>query len=428
VSDPLRIGIVLALVAGNAFFVAAEYALVTARRAPLSERAQSGSQRAAAALRLMDEPVRVISTVQVGVSAISILAGAIGEPLVRELLGAGVPEWLGFVVAFTIITYLTVVLGELVPKAVALDRAEALAATFARALELIGTALRPVVALLHHSARLALRPFGIRRVAVGGTVATAEELRSLVDEAERLGVIPRAQEELLHAVFEFADLEAADVMVPAADVTWLDAGLTAQSALDRALESPHTRFPVARGSLDRIAGVIHIRELLDAARAGLDQPIGTRARPPFIVPETKDLGALLNEMRQRREQLAIVLDEYGGTAGIVALEDILEEIVGEIEDEYGLTEEAVRRLDGAHVEIAGSMTIDDFNELFGTSLPQPGVRTMAGLVFDRLGRLPAVGDTAAIDDVTLLVHGLEGARITALRVTLPQATPKEVSR
>ena len=149
-------------------------------------------------------------------------------------------------------------------------------------------------------------------------------MRELVDEAERVGAIPRAQEELLHAVFEFADLEAADVMVPAVDVMWLDADLSAQEALAHALASPHARFPVGRGSRDRIVGTAHIRQLMEAARAGGIEPIAALARPPFIVPETKDLGALLHELRQRHEHLAIVLDEYGGTAGIVTIEDILE--------------------------------------------------------------------------------------------------------
>jgi putative hemolysin len=209
-------------------------------------------------------------------------------------------------------------------------------------------------------------------------------------------------------------------MVPAAEVTWLDAHLTAAEALERALETAHTRFPVARGSLDRVVGMIHLRDLLEAVPGTRPERIDGLARAPFIVPETKDLGALLHEMRRRREHLAIVLDEYGHTAGIVTMEDILEEIVGEIEDEYGLPVAALRRLDGGIVEVAGSMTIDDFNETLGTHLPQPGVRTLAGLVFDRLGRLPAVGDSATIDDVQLRVHATEGPRITALRITVPK--------
>src|SRR5215217_4354805 len=196
-SEVLRVLAVFALVAGNAFFVIGEYAVVTARRAALAPRAEAGSDGARAALRLMQDPVRVISTVQVGITAIGILTGAIGEPLVRELLGDGVPHWLGFALGFGIVTYLSVVLGELVPKALTLDRAERLAVRVARPVELMAKALRPVVWVLQGSAQALLRPFGIRDVVAGETIRNPEELRALVDEAEGAGVIPRTQEELL---------------------------------------------------------------------------------------------------------------------------------------------------------------------------------------------------------------------------------------
>jgi putative hemolysin len=230
--DLLRVLAVLALVAGNAFFVIGEYAVVTARRSALAPRADAGSMRAHAALRLMDEPVRVISTVQVGITAIGILTGAVGEPVVRDLLGDGVPTWLAFLIAFAAVTYLTVVFGELVPKALTLDRAETLAMLVAPPIELISRVLRPVVWLLERSAEVVLRPFGVREVVAGEGVRTADELRALVDEAEGSGVIERAQEELLHNVFDFATQEAADVMVPVPDVAWLDAELTPAAALE----------------------------------------------------------------------------------------------------------------------------------------------------------------------------------------------------
>jgi putative hemolysin len=182
-NDFIRVLVVLGLVAGNAFFVIGEYAVVTARRAALAARAARGHAGARAALRLMDDPVRVISTVQVGITAIGILTGAIGEPLVRELLGDAIPGWVGFLIAFAAITYLSVVLGELVPKALTLDRAEALAALVAPPIELIAVGLRPVVWVLEASARILLRPFGVREVIAGDTVRSPEELRALVDEA-----------------------------------------------------------------------------------------------------------------------------------------------------------------------------------------------------------------------------------------------------
>ncbi len=417
-SDLLRILVVLGLVAGNAFFVIGEYAVVTARRGALAARAEAGSSGARVALRLMDDPVRVISTVQVGITALGILTGAVAEPLVRELIGDGVPGWLGFALAFAIVTYLAVVLGELVPKALTLDRADALAALVARPVSAIATVLGPVVWLLQGSASALLRPFGVKDVVAGEGVRTADELRAIVDEAEGSGVIPRAQEELLHNVFDFADREARDVMVPAPEVVWMDAALSAPEALDRAVECPHGRYPVGRGSLDALAGVVHVRDLVRAARGDEPRTVGDVVRAPLVIPETKDLGALLRDLREQRQQLAVVADEYGGTAGIVTIEDVLEEIVGEIEDEYDLPDSTLTWLDETTVEAAGSMTIDDFNEALGTALPQRGPRTLAGLVFDTLGHRPRLGDAIEAGGTSLCVRDLDGLRITRLRIGL----------
>jgi putative hemolysin len=419
-SDLLRILAVFALIAANAFFVIGEFAVVTARRGVLATAAEEGSRRAAAALRLMDDPVRVISTVQVGITALGIATGAISEPLVRHLLGDAIPTWLGVVIAFTIVTYLSVLFGELVPKALTLDRAETLAAIVARPIELIARVVAPVVWVLERSAELILRPFGVREIVVGDAVRSPEELRALVDEAEESGVIPRAQEELLHNIFDFAGREVRDIMVPASEAVWLEASLDPDAALDAALRTPHGRYPVAEGSLDHVVGIALLPDLVAAARGTAYADAGTiaeLARPALVVPETKDVGALLRELREQRQQLAVVVDEYGATAGIVALEDVLEEIVGEIEDEFDLPDTTLRRLDDTTVEVAGSMTIDDFNETVGTALPQDrSARTLAGLVFDELGRRPRVGDAVTLGRVTLTVAEMDGLRIARLTV------------
>ena len=415
-SELARVVVVLGLVALNAFFVTAEYALITARRAALSRGAGEGSRSARRALRLMDEPVRVISTVQIAITAVAIATGAVGEPLTRELLGDGLPSWLGFALAFGIVTYLTVVLGELVPKALALDRAEALAGLIAGPVELTGRLLRPIVWLFDRSARLVLGLFGIEQVVAGRSVRSASDLREMVDEAEEVGAIPRAQEELLHRVFDFASREAADAMVPGHQVSWLDGETSPEEAFQTVIETVHTRFPVGEGTLDRLLGVIHSREIAAAVRSGRPSTIRTLVRPALVVPETKDLGALLREMREAHEQLAVVASEYGTTRGIITLEDILEEIVGDIENEYVLSDASIDRIDEGTVRVAGSITIDDFNESEGTALPEDGPRTLAGLVFDRLGRAANPGDRIEIDGLALRVVEVEGVRITRLEV------------
>src|SRR4051794_12624436 len=362
----------------------------------------------------MDDPVRVISTTQAGITAIAILTGAVGEPAVRHLLGDWLPHWAGFAIAFAIVTYFSTVFGELVPKALTLDRAETLAARISRPVDWLARLFRPIVWVLQVSANFLLRPFGITEVMTGETVRTAEELRAIVDEAEGAGVIGAAQEELLHNVFDFASLEVRDVMVPAPDVAWLEASQVAEDALNVVVATSHERYPVAAESLDHLVGIVHFRDLL----ASREKTARELARPALVVPMTKDLGGMLRELREGRQQMAVVVDEYGGTAGIVTVHDILEELVGELENEFDLPSTALDWVDETTVEVAGSMTIDDFNETTGATLPQRGPRTLAGLAFDALGRRPAPGDVAVVDGAEIRVEEVEGLRITRLRITL----------
>jgi putative hemolysin len=414
VDDLLRILALLALIAGNAFFVIGEYSIVTARRGALRAKGGKGAE---SALRLMEDPVRVISTVQVGITGIGILTGAVGEPVVRDLLGDWLPHWASFIIAFAVVTYLSVVFGELVPKALTLDRAETLAAIVARPVELLAKVLRPVVWVLQGSGALLLRPFGITKVMAGETVRTPEELRDIVDEAEGSGVIPRAQEELLHNVFDFAGREVRDVMVPSPDVVWLEASSSASDALAVVVEHSHSRYPVGNESLDHLVGMVHVRDLIAAPEA----TVGSLAREAMVVPTTKDLGALLRELREARQVMALAVDEYGGTAGIVTLHDVLEELVGEIESEFDLPNNELTWSDDHTLAVSGSMTIDDFNEAVGTHLPQRGPRTLAGLVFDDLGRRPEPGDLVRIDGVALKIEEVQDLRITKLRIDLSPA-------
>jgi putative hemolysin len=273
--------------------------------------------------------------------------------------------------------------------------------------------------LLQETARILLRPFGVREVVAGDTIRSADELRAIVDEAEGLGVIPRAQEELIYNVFDFASREAADVMVPAGDVEWLDASLSVSEALERVADIPYRRLPVGEETLDRLVGILHSHDLLRASREGSPATVGELARPALIVPETKDLGALLRDLRERRQEMAVVVSEYGTMSGIVTLEDILEEIVGEIESEYELPESTLSWVGERTLEVPGSMSVDDFNESTGVELPHDGVRTLAGLVFDSLGHGPTDGDTVEVAGTTLRVDETNGNRITRLRVELP---------
>jgi putative hemolysin len=415
VSDFLRLLIIVLLVLGNAVFVAAEYALVTARRGRLEARAKAGSRPAQTALRMLDEPVRFISTVQVGITVFGILLGALGEPFLSRYFDDWVSRSVAFVLSFLILTYLSVVLGELVPKSIALQRAERLAVWLAVPLDWLGRVSYPLVYLLQRSANGIARLFGVQPAPAGTTMHTEEDIRLIVAQTEE---IQAAEEEMLYKVFDFADKEAHDVMVPRPEVVALSVDLPPQEALAAVIDSPFTRYPVYRGSLDDVLGILHVRDLFSALydRGIENVAIEEIVRPGYVVPETKDLASLLGEFRRQNQHLALVVDEYGAVEGIVTLEDLLEEIVGEIEDEYDLPDESIQRLENGRMLIHGTFTIDDFNEQFDQELPQEDYHTVAGFVFGALGRAAETGDEVEHDGMRFIVVEVDGPRIERLEV------------
>jgi putative hemolysin len=422
VSDAVRFLLIFLLVLGNAVFVAAEYALVTARRARLEPQAAAGSRTAREALELMDQPVRFISTVQVGITLFGIALGAIGQPLLTDYFDPIVSYGIAYAAAFLILTYLSVVLGELVPKAIALQRAEAIAKALAYPLAFLQRLVTPFIWLLQVSSNFVTRLFGIQPAPAGELAHSEEEIRHIVAGAEEAGVIEAAEEEMLYKVFDFADTEVADVMVPRPDVVALSVDLPPEEALQAVLESPYTRYPVYRGTIDDIIGILHVRDLVAAmhdrgiAAVNLEDLL----RPATMVPETKDLTALLTEFRRTNQHMAIVIDEYGTMEGIVTLEDLLEEIVGEIEDEFDLPDETVEQIDEDTIRIDGTFTIDDFNEQFHADLPMTDFHTIAGFVFGALGRTAEPGDEVRHDGIVFRVDSVEGQRIDRLTVTFEQ--------
>jgi magnesium and cobalt exporter, CNNM family len=426
VSDILRILLILVLVLGNALFVAGEYALVTARRSRLKERAEAGSRGARAALRLMDTPVVFISTVQVGITVVGIAMGAIGTPLLAGYFDPFVAASIAFALSFLILTYLSVVLGELVPKAIALQRAEALAVWLAPPIEFLSRIARPIVWLLQVSANRISRLFGVEPAPAGMTVHTEEDIRMIVAEGRQSGGVEQVEEELIYKVFDFAEKEAHDVMVPKPEVVMISVDLPAEECLDAIVDSPYTRYPAYRGSVDEIVGILHVRDLFKALydRGIENVEIEELLRTPYYVPETKDLAALLAEFRKTNQHMAIVVDEYGAMEGIVTLEDLLEEIVGEIEDEYDLPDESLQRIDDKTVRVDGTFPIDDFNEQFQTELPQEDYHTLAGFVFGALGRAPEQDDEVVWNGLRFRVVEVDGARIEQLDVEFMPEEPQ----
>ena len=416
----LELVAVLLLIAANAFIVASEYALVTAPRGELAERAGAGHRGARTALRLMTDPARFVATIQVTNAALTIAIGALGILVLRDLLEPEMAAAASIVLGLALITYFGVVVGELIPKTVGVARAARVAALVAPVIDVVQRVLRPLVWVVQRSAQLVLRPLGFPAVPAA-SVHTVEELRAMLADAEDSGVLDEAEEEMLYRVFDFADAEVGDVMVPWSEVAALPLELSAAEALERIVDAPHTRYPVYREDIDHIAGVLHVRDLFVALHEAGEERVRLESllRPVEFVPDTKDLGALLQEMRRSSHHLAIVMNEYGATIGLATLEDLIEEIIGEIEDEFDLPDESVTRLDDGRIRVFGSFTVDDFNEQFHTTLPQEHFRTLGGLVFGELGRQPRIGDTVTLGRVELTVDSVEGPRAETLVVKLP---------
>jgi putative hemolysin len=419
---------VLLLVAGNAFFVAAEYALVTARRTRLMELAHAGNRRAKMALRIMDDPVRFIGTVQLGITAFSIALGAVGEPLIEHFFDPVVATTLAFILAFALVTYLHVTLGELVPKAVALTHNESTALWVALPVEAVYVLTYPLVWFLQQSANAFTHLFGIQPAPAGVVAHTEEDIRHIVAAAEDTGVIEEAEEEMVYKIFDFADKEVHEVMVPRPEVVAISIDLPPVECLAAVIDSPYTRYPVYRGSLDETLGILHVRDLFSALYdQGIENvDIAALVREAYVVPETKDLAAMLAEFRKVNQHMAIVVDEYGSFEGIVTLEDLLEEIVGEIEDEYDLPDESVEQLADGRIRIDGTFPIDDFNEQFGQELPQDDYHTVAGFVFGALGRAAEAGDEVLYDGLRFQVVDVDGQRIERLEVEFLEEEPETI--
>ena len=424
----LELVAVAALVLLNGFFVAAEYALVTVRRTRLQELSDEGSRRAKQVLGLTAVPPRFIAAMQLGVTVTSLAIGALGEQALTELFDPVMATALAVGLSLLLLTFFHVVVGELVPKGISLGHSERTALLVAPPVRLFFFVFKPLIWFLQKSSDVTLRLLGLEPPGADGAAYSEAELKLLLERSTVEGELEEEEQEMLYKVFDFADKEAADVMVPRPEVVVVAADMPPEECLSKVLDSPYTRFPVYRETPEHIVGVLHLRDLLNAMNdrgiAGVQ--IEEMLRPPYIVPETKDIAALLTEFRRTNQHMAIVVDEYGDMEGIVTLEDVIEEIVGEIEDEFDLPDESVERLDDGRIRIDGTFPIDDFNEEFGTELPIEDYHTMGGYVFGLLGRAPEQGDQIEEDGLRLTVVDLEGTRIERLEVEfLPQPESKE---
>jgi CBS domain containing-hemolysin-like protein len=329
---------------------------------------------------------------------------------------------LAIVLAYAILSFFHVVFGELVPKGAALGHAEGTALWVSAPVRAFFTVFRPAIWLLRVSTDFVLRRFGLEPPGAEREVHSEAELRMLVSRSTQQGQIEEDEREMIDKVFVFGDKDVADVMVAKPDVAAVSIDLPPEEALAVVLDSPYTRYPVYRESLDDIAGVLHVRDLFSAIHdRGLKEvDLEGLLRPAYVVPETKDLASLLQEFRRTNSHFAVVVDEYGAMVGVATLEDLLEEIVGEIEDEFDVPDEPVEQIGEDSYRVDGMFSIDEFNERFGTHLPDDDFHTVGGFVFGRLGRAPEPGDDVSYDGMRFDVLEVEGNRIERIAVTFEQ--------
>jgi putative hemolysin len=425
-----KIALVLVFILVGGLFSSTEMALVSLRESQLKALAGRG-KRGARVASVASNPNRFLAALQIGVTLAGFLSAAFGAAtlstefapvLVRWGLPRGMSDATALIAITLVISYFSLVLGELAPKRIALQRAEGLALVAAPVVDRFASLAKPVVWLLSRSTDFVVRLLGGDPKA-GRQKISDEELRALVTEHQSFG---REERALFEEIFEAGDRQLREVMVPRTEVAFLDASLLVQKAIRVVSELPHSRYPVVRGSADDVVGFIHVRDLFAPAGRATGARVGDLAREVAQLPGTKRVLPALTEMRRASMHLAIVVDEYGGTAGIVTLEDIVEELVGDIRDEYDVDDQASRRLRGGDLEVEGLLNLDDFEDEAGFALPDGPYETVAGFVLASLGHIPAEGESVAVAGHRLTVTARDGRRVSRVRVT-PLELPAEPS-
>ncbi|HEY3612943.1 MAG TPA: hemolysin family protein [Gaiellales bacterium] len=423
----LELVLIVVCVLWNAFFVAAEYAFVSVRHTRLDELVSEGSRRARTVRKIVADPSHFISAMQLGITLSSLALGALGEPAVASVLEAAfgsVSEWtarfVSVALAFVIISILHVVIGEIVPKSYTLPRAEPVALAVAVPIRIFFFMFSWFITFLDWLAQIVMRLLGIKTTDEMEGAHSEVELRMLLRQGERSGVLEPDEQEMIDKVFDFSDTPVENVMVPRPDIVALPVELTPTAAMEQVLQHPYTRYPVYDDEFDNVLGVLHVRRLFVALQNGDGAAPDLRSLlyPAHLVPETKRLGQLLAEIRRQKGHMAIVVDEYGSVAGLVTLEDLLEEIVGEIDDEFDPEDAPILRLGPDRYRVEGSFPVEEFNERFERELSDEDYHTVGGVVFGELGRAPAVGDSVEIGHVKFDVAAVDGTRILHADATL----------
>jgi len=424
---------VILLVAANGFFVASEFSLVAVRRSRIVALAELGNRRARLLLDLLDHLNAYISATQLGITMASLALGWIGEPALARLLHAplqglvsdSLRHTISFVAAFTIITFLHIVLGELAPKTLALERSERVALAIAWPMKVFYHVFRWPVRLLDWAGTSTVRLCGLRHSGEHSSVYTVDELRQIIDVSHKSGTLEPDEQRLLHRVFEFTDAEVREVMMPRTRVVGLELSAPRDEVVAIVLENMYSRYPVYRKNIEDIVGVVHGKDLLGRLVAGEEFDLASIMLPPVFVPEGKKVSRLLKQMQRTRNQMAFVVDEYGGLSGLVTTEDLIEELVGEIRDEHDAGEAVhfQRLADGSQM-IDGLLSIFELADAVKVKMiDDVPYETVAGLILHELGRFPLRGESVVWNGYSLICE--EVTHTSILKVRMIRLTPED---
>jgi len=416
----------LALTLLNGFFSATEIAVVSVRRARIQQLVEEKVTNARLVKSFHENIERFLTTIQIAITLAGFLASAIGAVTFSEALGTVLGNrTLAVVLITATVAFFSIVFGEIVPKTLAIVHAEdfaLLTAPLVRALEFL---FFPAVWLISRTSNVITHAFGQEALTTMPRV-TEEEIMMMVDTGEKQGALEEVERDMIQGVFELGDLTASDVMVPRVDIAAVEVSSTLADVVEVSTKFGHSRVPVYEDTIDHIVGIVYVKDLLQPLKEGrLHAPVREVMREPYFVPASKKADDLLREMQQKRLHLAICVDEYGGVAGLVTIEDMVEEIVGEIQDEYDREEPRIEVLSEREAVVDGQVSLHDMCDELGITLNEAEADTVAGLVFDQLGRVPDEGDEVRVDGVTLAVLSVDGTRIR--KVLVRKETTEESS-
>lgn len=420
--------VIVLLLFSNGFFVAAEFSMISVRKTRITQLTNEGNFSAKVALEALKDLDKFIAAVQLGVTISSIGLGWVGEatlagiiePLFRFLptgYQLAAVHTVAIAIAFALITVLHVVIGELIPKSIALQYPERTSLLIALPMKLIIKIFNPLIYVLNGFGNSLLKLFKLPNSQSSHLVHSIEELNMLINASYREGVLNETEKELLHNVFKFSDLTAKQVMIPRTDMACIPSDITFDELNKLTAESQYTRYPVYEENLDHITGMLHVKDLYELSLKKEEFSVEKLLRPVLLVPETITMDSLVRELKKRQGQMAIVVDEFGGTSGLITLEDILEEIFGEVQDEFDVEEADIREIAENTYLANAMMRLDEIAEFFEVEIIDEDVDTIGGLVVKVLGRIAQVGDVVEIQNLEFSVKEIDGARITKLIIT-----------